>query len=125
MIFVSYARSDEAVAASLHGLLSAAGYDVWLDVNELERTPDWRARLEDAIERSDALAFVISPDALASEVCLHELRHALAHGKPVVVVQWREPDAGAVPPELAGALWIDARAGEDVAVAFRRLLAAA
>jgi hypothetical protein len=58
-VFLSYARSDGAVAAELNGWLRDHGLRIFFDRSELRPGLRWIPALEDAIGRSDALAILV------------------------------------------------------------------
>ena len=53
------------------------------------------------IARADTVVFVLSPDAVASEVALEEFAYAASLNKRFAPIVCRRVDDGAVPPELA------------------------
>jgi hypothetical protein len=58
-VFVSYARSDEADAAELNGLLCAQGFRTFFDRSALHPGLRWVPALEEAIGRSKAVAILV------------------------------------------------------------------
>ncbi len=108
-VFISYARAETAFAERLAAALLEAGKAAWLDTVELPPGTEWRDAVRHAIEDAGAFLFVVSPDSLRSEQCRNELEHALANGKPLVVLVRREPDPSEVPARLDGNTWIYAR----------------
>ena len=75
-VFVSYAREDAGFVQGLNLALAEHGKSVWVDVEAIPPTAEWRAEVEAGIESADAFVAVISPDSLRSEVCASELAHA-------------------------------------------------
>ena len=48
-VFVSYSREDGAFVRELHGLLTAAGRDVWVDWEDIPAASQWeRGRADDS-----------------------------------------------------------------------------
>lgn len=123
-VFVSYSRADRTFVERLCMALVEVGQDVWLDAEKIPPWADWRAGIEHGIEEADAFAFVISPESLASEVCRHELNHALAHGKRIVPVLRRDAESNGMPESLAARQWIFLRSAEDLDAALPGLVAA-
>ena len=119
-IFVSYSRRDSAFATGLRDALVARGLEVWLDVDEIGDADDWRSAVEEAIGSVDAFVFVVSGDSLRSDMCLHELRLALACGTRVVALLRHAPPE--LPAELAH---VEQVAADDADVADRLALALA
>jgi hypothetical protein len=109
-IFISYARADCRFVQELRATLVESGHEVWLDVDEIRPGDDWLAAIESAVEAVSSVVFVVSPDALRSDYCLHELRYAAEHGKQIVAVVVRgEVDGRQLPPEVEASEWVDAR----------------
>jgi TIR domain len=123
-LFISYSRRDRAFAELLSSALAEAGQKAWLDAEQLPPWVDWREGVRRGIERAGAFAFVISPDSLASEMCMHELEHALAHDKRIIALLRREPNCSAVPDALTRSQWVWVREGDDLDAAYRTLLSA-
>jgi hypothetical protein len=123
-VFLSYSREDATFVERLHSALVVAGQDVWLDAERIPPRADWRTTIERGIEESDAFAFVITPDSLASEVCRYEFDHALAHGKRIVPLLHRDVQSGGIPAALASRNWILLRSAEELDAALPGLVAA-
>ena len=104
--FISYAREDVAFVRRVHERLTADGRDVWVDLEDIPPTAEWRAEIESGIASSDAVIAVLSPDWASSEVCRSELGTALRLGKRIVPVVRRDVDGATLPPEVAARNWI-------------------
>ena len=68
-LFVSYSRHDVAFVHELAEALRERGKDAWVDWEDIPPTADWRSKVDAGIESSKAFVFVISPDAITSDVC--------------------------------------------------------
>jgi hypothetical protein len=75
-IFISYSRKDMAFADRLEAALKARGFEPLIDRTEIYAFEDWWKRIEALIGHADTVVFVLSPDALASEIALKEVAHA-------------------------------------------------
>ncbi len=117
-IFISYSRRDADFVRRLHLALEARQRDTWVDWEGIPPSAEWMREIEAAIDAAEAVVFVISPDAVASAVCLRELAHAEAQNKRLLPVVCRDTDAAAVPLALARLNWVrfDDRDGFDDAV---------
>ena len=80
-IFISYSRKDMAFADRLEAALKARGFEPLIDRTEIYAFEDWWKRIEALIGRADTMVFVLSPDAVASEVALKEVAHAASLNK--------------------------------------------
>jgi len=109
--FVSYSRRDGEFVQRLVAALAANGKDLWVDLEDIPKSADWRARIEAGIESAKAVVVVVSPSFVSSHVCGEEMRHALRHNKRLVPVLRAEVDRDALLPELVALNWITA--GDD------------
>ncbi|MBE9111409.1 TIR domain-containing protein [Nodosilinea sp. LEGE 07298] len=84
--FISYARADsKAFAIALKEQLKVRGLSqIWLDLDDIPSATDWQGRIDDAIERSHHVIYIISPSAMASPYCKLELERAIAYGKRII-----------------------------------------
>ena len=86
LLFVSYARHDEAIVKPLAALLRVANPEVFRDEESLHPGDVWRKVIQDAIERStEFILFWCSHSAISSEV-KREYELALHLKKRVVPV---------------------------------------
>jgi len=85
-LFISYAHVDKSlVKKQIVDILEAGGHTAWFD-EQLIVGQDWKQQLSDAIRKSDALVYAMTPDSIASEWCQWEYVEAARLGKPVVPV---------------------------------------
>ncbi len=100
-VFISYARRDGATfAEELVDALDVAGFNAFLDRNDIVAGEDWEKRLEGLIAAADTLVFVMTPGSVASQQCAWELKTAEALSKriiPVVLIPVADAEA---PPSL-------------------------
>jgi hypothetical protein len=120
-VFISYARADSEFVHELRAALVKGGHEVWLDADELAPSDEWLPSVERALEGARAVVFVASPQSLRSRECMHELRHAAAQGKRIVVLIRDGGEQATMLDELVGAESIDARNGGDFAALLLRL----
>ncbi|MGA9322303.1 MAG: toll/interleukin-1 receptor domain-containing protein [Xanthobacteraceae bacterium] len=80
-VFISYSRKDMAFADRLEAALKARGFDVLIDRQEIYAFEDWWKRIEALIGRADTVVFVLSPDAVKSDVALKEITYAASLNK--------------------------------------------
>jgi TIR domain len=77
-VFISYASEDERFVDRLRGALSRRGREAWVYTEGILPADEWKMAAHGAIERSDALLFVMSKPSVASEACLDELAHGVS-----------------------------------------------
>src|SRR5438445_10861761 len=80
-VFISYSRKDMAFADRLEAALKARSFEPLIDRSEIFAFEDWWKRIEVLIGRADTIVFVLSPDAVASEIALKEVTHAASLNK--------------------------------------------
>ncbi len=64
LIFVSYAREDQAPATSLVSFLKAAGFETWFDKDNLHAGQDWKTVIEQQIARARLVIFCLSKNSV-------------------------------------------------------------
>ena len=75
-IFVSYSRRDRDIVWRDVNILQQMGYNIWIDMGNVEAGKAWDSNAMDAIQSFNCKAFIfyISKNSLCSEPCLEELR---------------------------------------------------
>src|SRR6266581_4138860 len=99
-IFISYSRKDMAFADRLEAVLKARGFEALIDRTEIYAFEEWWKRIEALIVRADTVVFVLSPDAVASEVALKEVAFAASLNKRFAPSVCRRVDDKNVPEAL-------------------------
>src|SRR6266487_333029 len=90
-VFLSYASEDREVAKELASHLAKEKIEAWDPAEALFPGDNWALKIGKALEQSDAMVVLLSPNSVKSEWVLHELQYALStpHYKgrviPVVV----------------------------------------
>ena len=120
-VFISYAREDLEFAERLVAALSGLGFDAYLDKTHIAPGEPWRERLAELIARADSVVFLLSPDAVASEICAWEVDEAERLSKRVLPVVWRTVETEKVPGRLRRLNWIFFTAGHDFEAALGKL----
>ena len=83
-IFISYSRKDIGFVRKLAADLETAGYDVWWDLTDLRGGDDWLRVIPSAIEKSDFIVVVLSPNSVISDWVKKEYTQALSSGKKII-----------------------------------------
>ena len=127
-IFLSYASQDRAVAQSIELALREAGHDVFFDRDDLPPGEEFHNRIRSAIEKSDLMVFLLSPDAVdAGSYTLTELeiaeqifKHASGRLLPVIL---RKTPRESTPPVLRSVTYLETAGNipASVAAAVHRL----
>jgi hypothetical protein len=85
-IFISYSRKDMDFVRKLAGDLEQAGYDVWWDLTDLRGGDDWVRKIPAAIQESQFVIVVLSPNSVVSEWVEKEYTQALSLRKKIIPV---------------------------------------
>ena len=87
-------------------MLEEQGKAVWVDWDDIPPASEWERDLEEGVLNCDALVFVISPGAAASQHCLRELTFADERNKRVLPVKHRAVADADLPPAVRTRNWI-------------------
>ncbi len=83
-VFISYSRKDIKFARRLAGDLETAGFDVWWDISDLKGGDDWVRFIPAAIEASQYVLVLLSPDSIQSEWVEKEYSYAIRQRKKII-----------------------------------------
>lgn len=76
-VFISYACEDKEIARKLSRSLEEAGFEVWLDENNILPGDNWAEKVSQALKESQAMVVLVSPAAMDSKWVRHEIEFAL------------------------------------------------
>jgi hypothetical protein len=110
-IFISYSRKDSAFARRLAGDLEKAGYEVWWDLTDLRGGDDWPRVIPAAIESSQYVIVVLSPNSATSEWVEKEYTQALGLHKKIIPIMLK---SGNVPFALNTLNYVNFASGDYV-----------
>ena len=77
-VFLSYSEADRKWAEQLRSGLSEAGLEVWNPGRDMLPGSNWHLELGKALERSEAMVVLLSPDSVKSSSVLSEIEYALS-----------------------------------------------
>src|SRR5262249_6313165 len=80
--------------------LQTRGFGILIDRRDIYAFEEWWKRIEALITQADTVIFIISPEAVDSEVCQKEVAFAASLGKRFAPVVHRRADNGAIPEGL-------------------------
>lgn len=80
-IFLSYDPKDKKSAKQLSARLSSAGFEVWDSAQELLPGDNWALKLGKALEKSDAMIVLLSPEGVKSPWVRREIEYAVGSPK--------------------------------------------
>jgi tetratricopeptide (TPR) repeat protein len=99
-VFISYSRKDTAFVDRLEPALKARGIESLIDRHDIYAFEDWWQRIEKLIVQADTIVVVLSPDAVASDVCAREIAFATSLNKRFAPIVCASVDYNAVPETL-------------------------
>jgi hypothetical protein len=75
-VFISHASTDAKLAKRVADVLRESGFQVW-DDTEILPGENWAAKLAEALQESDAMVVLLTPDSLRSPNVSYEVGYAL------------------------------------------------
>ncbi len=99
-IFISYSRKNIEFVDRLEAALTMRGLMPTIDRSEIYAFEDWWKRIEDLIVESDTIIFVLSPDAVTSDVCRKEVDFAASLKKRFAPIIYERVNDDLVPAHL-------------------------
>ena len=83
-VFISYSRKDIKFARRMASDLEKAGFDVWWDISDLKGGDEWVRFIPAAIESSQYIVVLLSPDSIESEWVEREYSYAIRQRKKII-----------------------------------------
>src|SRR2546427_9407979 len=80
-VFISYTHSDEDHARAIVARLREEGVAVWDPESEVLPGDNWRVKMGQALEKSDAVIILISPDSVRSAAVRRDIEYALGRAR--------------------------------------------
>lgn len=108
-VFLSYSRKDVDMMRRIRTALLNSGLTVWTDEGIKAGTELWINSIETAIEQSNCLLVLLSPDAKASNWVKKELRYANIQDKKIFSLMVRGDSKSSIPFEIIGSQFVDIR----------------
>jgi WD40 repeat protein len=99
-VFISYSRKDMTFVDRLEVALKARNIEPLIDRTEIYAFEDWWKRIEALIVAADTIVFVLSPNAVASDICAKEVTFAASLNKRFAPIVCEPVDDKAVPEPL-------------------------
>jgi hypothetical protein len=89
-VFIAYKHEERTFVDMLIRQVKTAGFDVWVDAEQLRAGENWREEINIAIKDSFALVVIITPDAKISEYVTYEWAFAQGAGVKVIPIMLTE-----------------------------------
>jgi WD40 repeat protein len=99
-VFISYSRKDMVFVDKLDAALRARGFEPMIDREQIYAFEDWWKRIEGLVTKADTVVFVLSPDAVTSDICAKEVAFAGSLNKRFAPVVCRPVEDSKIPAEL-------------------------
>ncbi len=99
-VFISFAHSSQKEREWVRifvKTLTSHGASVWWDESRPKAGEHWEDALENALRRSDIIAFILTPDSLDQSSIYFELGAALAARKRIVPILAEEMSSTDIP----------------------------
>ena len=80
-VFISHSSKDTMIARQLAHQLSEAGLKVWIPEDEILPGDNWAKKVGQALEESDFMVVLVTPQAFESEWLKEEIQYALTAGR--------------------------------------------
>jgi hypothetical protein len=107
-LFVSYSRSDRAIARHIADDLAARGIRVWIDEESLAVGKPWADQIRDVLKSVNAILILVSESSLESRWVQNEWSAALRSNSVRLLPALVSPiDWTKVPPVLADIQFVD------------------
>lgn len=120
-VFLSYSRRNARMMRRIKEYLISEGFTVWTDENLTPGTDDWQRAIETAINNSNCMVALMSPDAHHSKWVNIEINYARDHGVFVVPVLIKGDERTSIPFALTLTQHLDMR-GEAYRAGMQQLL---
>eukprot|EP00658_Telonema_sp_P-2_P003638 TRINITY_DN11353_c0_g3_i4.p1 TRINITY_DN11353_c0_g3~~TRINITY_DN11353_c0_g3_i4.p1 ORF type:complete len:762 (-),score=107.72 TRINITY_DN11353_c0_g3_i4:48-2333(-) len=88
-VMISYKHQDQEQAIAVKGELERLGLLVWIDL-DIRAGKDWRGDIANAISKSHAVVFLMSPRSVTSPYCREEIYFAVSQDKPLYTIVLEE-----------------------------------
>ena len=88
-VFISYSRKDADFALHLQTQLTAAAISTWIDVRHIDGGDSWSQKLQEALDHSQVMLVILSPDSVISTWVAREISYAQQAKLPIIPVYVR------------------------------------
>ncbi|MEM9806001.1 MAG: TIR domain-containing protein [Cyanobacteria bacterium P01_D01_bin.56] len=106
-VFLAYAYEDKEVMEKIRDSLRREGFTVWTNTSDIKTGEAFEKAIQRGVEQADNILYLISPDALDSEYCQHEINYASSLNKRIIPVLVRSTPQDQLPDTLRQLQYID------------------
>jgi WD40 repeat protein len=86
-VFLSYAEENRSTAEQIRNCLRREGFTVWTNTTDIHAGAEFQQVIDRGIEEADNVVYLLSPAAVRSSWCQHELEVALSLNKRIIPVR--------------------------------------
>lgn len=91
-IFISYSQVDREFICQLRRALAKQGEEVWIDWEAVPISPSWWNDIQKGISKADNVVMILTPNSMASPICLLQIEYARQLKKFIIPVYHAEYD---------------------------------
>jgi hypothetical protein len=94
-VFISHSSNDKDLVRRIADVLKESGMDVWDDTREILPGDNWAEKIAKALEESQAMVVLLTPDTLNSKWMSWDIQYALgqmAYNKRIIPVLIGDPE---------------------------------
>lgn len=106
-VFLSHAEADHAFTDKLRNTLMRECFTVWTSKTDTQSGVAFQEAIDRGIEAADTIVLILSPAALRSPYCQHEVQHAMLHHKRIIPLLVQDVDLEQLPPDLRSLQFIN------------------
>ena len=106
-VFLAYAQEDATVMKQIRDSLRRQGFTVWINTSDIQTGEAFEKAIQRGIEQADNIVYLLSPDAIESAYCQHEISYARSLHKRIIPLLVRETSPQLIPEALRSLQYID------------------
>ncbi|MEM9217540.1 MAG: TIR domain-containing protein [Cyanobacteria bacterium P01_F01_bin.150] len=106
-VFLSYADEDIQMMQQVGASLRRAGFTVWTNQTDIQTGTTFQDAINQGIEETDTIVYLLSPHSLTSEYCQQEIDYALFLNKRIIPLLVGVTKPGDIPTTLQELQYID------------------
>lgn len=112
-VFLAYSDQDRAVMEKICKSLMREGLTIWTNRKDIKTGTDFQIKINQGIEGTDNLIYLISPDSLQSQYCQDELAYAFATNKRIIPLLVEPTNIEEIPLKIRGLQFINFTTYQD------------
>ncbi|MEM6251990.1 MAG: TIR domain-containing protein [Cyanobacteria bacterium P01_D01_bin.156] len=106
-VFLAYTHEDKNVMEKIRNSLRREGFTVWTNTSDIKTGEAFEKAIQRGVEQADNVLYLLSPDAIQSKYCQHEINYASAFNKRIIPVLVSPTPTEDIPDNLRQLQYID------------------